>query len=630
MPVPAERRVANPPPRPLLLFDGDCGFCRGWIARWRPATKDRVDYAPSSPAGERFPEIPPEEFRRAVQLVLPDGRVLSGARAVAAALAEAGGVRRWPLVLYERLPGAAPVAEAAYGLVARHRRAASAVTRVLWGSDPSDLTPPTFGVAGAIWLRLLGAVFFCAFVSVGWQIRGLAGSRGIAPIAPLLSAVADHFGAERFWLLPTLSWAAPGDTALVVQCVLGAALSLVLAAGFVPAIAAALCTLLYLSVSVAGQVFFYFQWDSLLVEAGFLSVFLAPLGRRAAFPAGGPSRVPLFLLRWLLFRLNFSSGVVKLASGDPTWRNLTALSFHYETQPLPPWTAWWMHQLPGAFHRASCVFLFFVELVVPFAIFGPRRLRHAACVLLASLQVFIAATGNYAYFNLLAVALCVLLVDDVSFERLRTRVRLGRRSASASVSSGRPWPAAVSWLVAAVVLPVSLAEVVAPLRPGRGAIPGISGLARAVAPLRIVNGYGLFAVMTTRRPEIVLEGSEDGRTWKEYAFRWKPGDPNRRPAFVAPHQPRLDWQMWFAALGSREENPWLDRLLVRLLEGSPDVLALLGPDPFSGRRPRFVRARLYDYRFTDRAERRRTGAWWRRVELEDYSPVYSSSPDATP
>jgi hypothetical protein len=336
--------------------------------------------------------------------------------------------------------------------------------------------------------------------------------------------------------------------------------------------------------------------------------------------------VPLFLLRWLLFRLNFSSGVVKLASGDPVWRNLTALTHHYETQPLPPWTAWWMNRLPESFQRGSCVLLFFTELVVPFAIFGPRRVRLAACVLLASLQALIAVTGNYAFFNLLTASLCLLLVDDRVFERLRA---IARRRPAPSPTGSRPphlWPAWIGWVVAFVVVPVSLAEVLAPLGRG-GAMPAaVVTVATAVQPLRIVNGYGLFAVMTTRRPEIVVEGSLDGKTWKEYAFRWKPGDPLRRPRFVAPHQPRLDWQMWFAALGSMEDNPWFQRFLLRLLEGSPDVLALMGPDPFPGSRPRFVRARLYDYRFTDGPERRRTDAWWRRAEIGEYSPVFGLEP----
>ena len=610
--VPAPR-VARPPARPLLLFDGDCGFCRAWIARWRGATGDRVDYLTSQEAGERFPEIPAEAFRRSVQLVLPEGDVLSGTRAVFTALARGG--RTGPLRAYEKVPGLAPAAEAIYSAVANHRGAASVLTGLLWGRDVST---PRFGIASGLFLRLVGVAFFCAFVSAALQMDGLVGSRGILPIARLLSLVRERYGSEGYRLLPTLAWLAPGDTALRVQCLAGAALSLVLAAGFFPALCLVLLTVLYLSVSVAGQTFFFFQWDYLLVETGFLALFLAPLSARIAFPAEGPRRMPLFLLRWLLFRLNFSSGVVKLASGDPAWRSLTALDYHYETQPLPTWTAWYAHGMPAAVHRASCVVLFFVELVVPFAIFGPRRVRLAACALLAGLQVAIAATGNYAFFNFLSIALCVMLLDDGVFERLRRRI--GERRAARAPRRTRAWPRAVPAAVAILTVPLSFFEVAGSMRETAPPAPFVR-IASAVSPFRIVNGYGLFAVMTTRRPEIVVEGSRDGTIWIPYEFRWKPGDPLRRPRFVAPHQPRLDWQMWFAALGSYDENPWFGRFLARLLEGSPDVLSLLASNPFPDAPPRFVRARLYDYRFTDAAERRRTGAWWRRVELGTYSPA---------
>ncbi|HXM78426.1 MAG TPA: lipase maturation factor family protein [Thermoanaerobaculia bacterium] len=607
------RRVALPPARPLLLFDGECGFCRVWIARWKAMTGDRVDYAPSQEAGARFPEIPAEAFRRSVQLVLPDGEVRSGAHAVATTLDLAG--RGFPLRAYERVPGAAPAAEAGYAFIAAHRTAASRVTRLLWGSD---VTRPEYAVASALFLRLLGLVFLAAFLSLFVQVEGLIGSRGILPIAELLPLVAAQTGLERFWLLPTLCWAASGDAALQLFCGAGAVFSVLLAAGLFPAASLAAATVLYLSLSVAGQTFFAFQWDFLLIETAFLAIFLAPLSARLRFPAAGPSRAALFLLRWLLFRLCFSSGAVKLASGDPTWRDLTALSHYYETQPLPPWTAWYAHQLPLAVQKASTLLVFFFELVVPFLIFAPRRLRHAAFGLLVLFQAAISSTGNYTFFNILTALLCLLLLDDRFLDRL-FRARPPRSAASAA-RSGR-WPRPAIAAVALLVLPIGAWQVASLFRASIPAPFPIPALAQAVAPFRIVNGYGLFAILTIRRPEILVEGSDDGRTWKAYEFRWKPGDVLRRPPFVAPHQPRLDWQMWFAALGSFEADPWFGRLLVRLLEGSPEVLALLARNPFPDRPPRFVRARLWDYRFTDPAGRRETGAWWRREEIGAYGPV---------
>src|SRR6185369_14085981 len=253
---------------------------------------------------------------------------------------------------------------------------------------------------------------------------------------------------------------------------------------------------------------------------------------------------------WLLFRLMFSSGFVKLASGDPTWRNLTALTFHYWTQPLPPWTAWFVAQSPVAFHKFACFVMFAIELGAPFLIVAPRRLRLIACGAMAGLQILIAATGNYAFFNLLSLALCVLLVDDASFPRTLRQ----RAAADPRASRGR-WPVLILAPVLGLVLLVSVMLFAGTLRlrvPWPA--PAVS-LARATLPFSAVGTYGLFMVMTTSRPEIVVEGSEDGVSWLAYEFRWKPGDPMRRPRFVAPHQPRLDWQMWFAALGTFEENP---------------------------------------------------------------------------
>jgi hypothetical protein len=313
----------------------------------------------------------------------------------------------------------------------------------------------------------------------------------------------------------------------------------------------------------------------------------------------------------------FASGFVKLASGDAAWRNLSALRHHYETQPLPPWTAWYFHHLPPSFQTLSCVVMFSIELGAPFLIFAPRRLRLFAFGALVFLQVVIAATGNYAFFNLLAIALCVLLLDDEAFPA-RWRRRRGALS-----GAGRRWPRIVVAAAAAAILLVSGAHTIAMLFRPRSFPRPVVALAQAIAPFQIVNTYGLFAVMTTSRPEISVEGSDDGANWRPYPFRWKPGDPSRRPRFVAPHQPRLDWQMWFAALGSAEQNPWFLRFAARLLEGSPPVLRLLADNPFPDHPPRYLRAVLYDYRFTTPAERRATGDWWARRELGLYLPVIS-------
>src|SRR5262249_35852467 len=283
---------------------------------------------------------------------------------------------------------------------------------------------------------------------------------------------------------------------------------------------------------------------------------------------------------------------------------------------LPPWTAWFFHQLPPAFQTFSAVLLFTVELAVPFLFFAPRRLRILAFQLAVLLQVLIAATGDYAFFNFLPLALAVLLVGDQSWPARWAR------GAAASAPPPRPWPRAILVPVAVLTILASSIEFAASLDRSLRFPEPVVAVVRTVGAFRSFNGYGLFMVMTTQRPEIVIEGSLDGVTWRPYEFRYKPGDPARRPKFVEPHQPRLDWQMWFAALGGYEQNPWVRAFLERLLEGSPAVLGLLATNPFPNGPPRYVRAVLYDYRFTDFGERQATGAWWKRRELGLFCPVF--------
>ena len=319
-----------------------------------------------------------------------------------------------------------------------------------------------------------------------------------------------------------------------------------------------------------------------------------------------------------------SSGIVKLTSGDTTWRRLTALTYHYETQPLPPWTAWYAHQLPAWFHGLSCVVLFVIELGAPCLIFGSARMRRAAAAALIFLQALIILSGNYAFFNLLTVALCLLLIDDTCWPR--AWAQRFTPEADPDDEAWIPW----KWRSFPVRTVIAVALVGFSTVPLGGAIDRRLVRANPLVPIyavldsfRIVNSYGLFAVMTTRRSEIIVEGSDDGRTWKTYEFRYKPGDLLQHPRFVAPHQPRLDWQLWFAALGSVRENPWFLAFCQRLLQGSPDVLRLLNTNPFPDHPPRYLQALLYDYHFTDPATRRKTGAWWIRTLRERYTPVLS-------
>ena len=473
-------------------------------------------------------------------------------------------------------------------------------------------------------LRGLGAVYFCAFASLWPQILGLIGGRGILPAHGFLEAAAVQAGPDRFHLVPTLLWLDPSDAALCGLCAAGMLLSLFLFLGVLPVPALAGLWLLYLSLVSVGQDFLSFQWDTLLLEAGFLAIFFAPARVLPRFASETPpSRLALWLLRWLLFRLLFESGVVKLGSGDPTWHNLTAMSYHYETQPLPTPPAWFLHLLPLPLQKFSTLAVLVVELAAPFLIFGPRRWRLVGAGLLAALQALILLTGNFAFFNSLTIFLCVLLLDDAALRRLvpaRLRRLLPQEPETRpSPSRARRWVLAP---VAALVLSVSLGQLA-----GDFGLPSpVQPLAAWQEPLHLVNPYGLFAVMTTSHPVIAVEGSGDGRAWLPYGFRYQPQDVDKAPRWVAPFQPRLDWQLWFAALGSADQAPWFRAFLVRLLQGSPDVLGLIETNPFPHAPPRFVRATLYDYRFTDARTRRATGAWWERRPLGPYFPPASLRP----
>ena len=388
---------------------------------------------------------------------------------------------------------------------------------------------------------------------------------------------------------------------LQLACVAGALAGFAIILGVGRRIALAIAFILYLSLVSVGQDFLSFQWDFLLLECGFLAIFLLPV-----FPR-------VWLFRWLLFRLMFLSGAVKLLSGDPTWRNLTALQYHYQTQPLPTPFAWYFHQLPADFQKASVVFVFVVELLIPFLMFAPRRVRFFAGGMTVVLQILIFITGNYAFFNLLTLALCLFLYDDAVLRRFRRKAPAEPRSTVLQRS--------VTAVLFTFILLASCFELMGTF--ARRIPQPAATLLSAMAPFGIVNTYGLFAVMTTSRLEITVEGSNDGQTWLAYRFKYKPGDLDRAPRWVQPHQPRLDWQMWFAALGSYQGNPWFVNFMLRLLEGSPDVPALLAVNPFPSAPPRYIRAQVYDYKFTNMAEHRATGNWWRRELKGTYFPPAS-------
>ncbi|UFS69594.1 lipase maturation factor family protein [Geomonas sp. RF6] len=451
------------------------------------------------------------------------------------------------------------------------------------------------------WLfpKLLGGVYCIAFASLLWQVLGLYGSRGILPISEYLGAVRDAVGKECYTICPTLFWLNSGDNFLFVGCLLGVALSLLLLVGFSPLPLLIMLWLLYISYTSAGQEFLGYQWDALLLETGFMTIFLSL----------APDSPPLvvFTYRFFLFRFMFSSGMVKLLSGDRTWRDLTALVHHYHTQPLPNRIGWYAGHLPVLAQRFSTFGTFFFELIVPFLALGSQPARLLGFWLFLGFQGLIFATGNYAFFNILTAVLAVSLLDD---ELLHGIV-------PPNPTPGPDIPAPFTTAIFAVFLALNICQLLALFyRP-----KWLNRVLSALAPFHISNHYGLFAVMTTHRFEFIIEGSNDKKEWRPYEFRWKPGDPHRAPGQVAPHQPRLDWQMWFAALDPRSLEPWLANLVLRLLKPSPHVLRLLKTNPFPDSPPIFIRISVYSYRFSDHATKRRDGVWWERKRVGHFPPM---------
>jgi predicted DCC family thiol-disulfide oxidoreductase YuxK len=609
---------------PVLYWDADCAFCRRWVERWEASSGRAVVYRTLQTAPpDVIAAAGGEPFQRIV-MSRPDGSLITGAHAALAALA-AGGLKGHLLLrAYCALPPLRRASEAAYHWVAGHRSWCAGVTNLLWGRGT---LVTNYRISGDVFPRLIGLIFVFAFLSLWGQIDGLAGSRGILPVEDHLAAVQEHFAAAGHpwaaWLnVPSLLWFGSSDLMLHVWLAVGTASSVALVLGLLPAASALAAWLCYLSFASAVPVFLNFQWDALLLEAGLLVVFYVPWTLRLPHGAAAPPRMARLLVWWLLFRLMFESGIVKLygfdAAGRNTWLEGTALDYHYFTQPIPVWTSWWFAQLPGWFHVLSLVVVFAIELLGPFLMLGPRRLRMTAFWAFSLLMILIAASGHYGFFNLLTLVLCVSLVDDASWPAW-----LQQRFTGGPVATPA-WPARLQrkilpWfallivvlttlqllLVLRVVSPSTVAPVLGPL-----------------APLRSANSYGLFSVMTTERPEITIEASTDGRIWQPYRFRYQMAADDNNLPFLMPHMPRLDWQMWFAALeyhSSGQPPGWIMPLLGRLQERSTPVLGLLNADGNPESAPAFFRLRLELLTFASQEGRNATGRVWEAEPLPDYT-----------
>ena len=484
-----------------------------------------------------------------------------------------------------------------------------------------DDPPPTYLWPRWLFLRGLGLIFLSAFYSLAFQIHGLIGQRGILPAGEYLANVRRVLGiVEGLWYAPTLFWFGAGDWALTIVVAAGIIASLLLTANVWPRLTTIACTVLFLSCVAALQDFSSYQSDGMLLEAGFIACWFAPRGFRPQLgDTDPPSRLSLFMLRWEWFRIYFESGIVKLASGDPHWRNLTAMDEYYQNGPLPTWLGWYVQHWPHWYHAGTVLLTFAVELLLVWMVWLSRPFRVGCFLIVTALQIGIIATANYAFLNYLVLLLGVLLLDDQLLARVQWRLglpehRYVRRRAS--------WARRAEQIALGVVL---YASVFAFFQD----VPILGWPARFLAPLRIANAYGLFAVMTEARYEIEFQGSRDGTTWTPYPFRYKPQDLMERPGIYAPYQPRFDWNLWFASLGPWQQSTWVVNAQLRLVEGSPSVLRLFRSDPFKGNPPPLVRTMLYRYWFTDLTTKRATGAWWRRELVGPFTGPVALPADTT-
>jgi len=491
-------------------------------------------------------------------------------------------------------------------------------------------------IARWLFLRALGGIYFSAFFSLLFQIRGLIGPEGILPASSYLQAVAQSLGSwERVWYAPTVLWWTSSGAMLTALCWIGMAASLLLVMNLWPRGMLALCFICFLSFIGAAQDFSSYQSDGMLLEAGFISLFFAPPGLRPGLGRVHPaSRASHFLLQWEWFRIYFESGVVKLMSGDPEWRHFTAMDEYYQNGPLPTWIGWYVQHLPHWFHAGTVYATLALELGLVWMLFLPRRWRIVCFFIVTPWETGVILTANYTFLNYLVLSLGFLLLDDRFIENIlpekwKPRLALSSATPAASESTAsiawfrQPWRFA-KLAVSSVVLFWIFYVTTVLMLPN---LPLPTAPVLALDPFRVANRYGLFAVMTRGRYEIEFQGSNDGQNWTAYPFRYKPQELNQPPRIYAPYQPRFDWNLWFASLGAWRDYPIVPNTEVRLLSNDPDVLALFGGNPFRGSPPREIRVLLWQYWFTTMAEKRSTGLWWRRQLLGLYAPTVQRTPD---
>lgn len=462
------------------------------------------------------------------------------------------------------------------------------------------LSPEAHLIIAHLFPRLLGVIYFFALAPFIFQIRGLIGENGILPVSLYLKHFRHMSKLKRYYWLPTIFWWTHSDRALVAASAVGSVLAVLLACGVYPIVLIPILFFIHLSIVTVGQDFLSFGWEMFFLEISFNAFFLSL--------TTVPNIAIWISLYLLLFRFHIQAGSSKFLSREKVWRNLTALNYHYQTQPLPNTIAWYFHKLPVPFHKFSVIMMLVIEIILPFAMLGPQSFQLAAFIGFFLLQYFIWVSGNYSYLNYLTVVLSTLLISDIYLAPVF------------SVPEAQSSPLILDLFLYAIgccLIGLQLLRLLHHFLPRRG----IANILTYVQPFHIANRYGIFAIMTTTRYEIIVEGSDNGQEWKEYYFRYKPSEINRRPRRIAPYQPRLDWQAWFLPFEEFGSAVWFQNFLFRLLQGSPHVLSLLRLNPFPDKPPQYIRAKIYIYEFSDVKSKKLKGEWWRRKFIDAYTPI---------
>jgi Lipase maturation factor len=468
-------------------------------------------------------------------------------------------------------------------------------------------------------LRLLGFVYTIAFFVAARQLVPLAGRSGLTPAHDFLYNIHSQLGSrtEGMLQLPTLFWFGCTDQGMSIFAWVGFALSLIVLGGYANAILLAVLWAMYMSIVHVGQIWYGYGWEIQLLETGFLSIFLCPLLDGRPFPKCRPPVLVIWFFRWLGFRIMVGAGLIKLR-GDECWRDLTCMFYHYETQPIPNPISRYLHFAPQWFHQMETLWNHVVELIVPWFSFGPRTARHIAGSLMVLFQVFLIISGNLSFLNYLTIIPFLACFDDTLLRHVLPKPLVKRAERAARESHPSQINNTVSVALSILVAYLSIDPVL-------NLVSRRQMMNTAFNRFDLVNTYGAFGTVGRERDEIIFEGTDDAvitvdTKWKEYEFEAKPGDPNRRPPFIAPYQPRIDWQIWFAAMASPADYPWTFHFVWKLLHNDPDTLSLLANNPFPEKPPRYVRARLYRYRFASLGEK----GWWKRELISEWLPALSA------